>query len=309
MTTEISEQKSTIVRESVPARLRAIRRALRLGERIAPRIAARVALRLWCTPPSAAGLRQDNRPGPGVLSDVVLPGGYRVRVETWSPTGSGGPPPTVYLVHGWGGWRGQLGAFVEPLRSAGFRVVAFDSPGHGESGPGQLGRNQASGIEFAETLRTVVAVNGPAAGIIAHSLGTATTILALRDGLAAERLVLIAPTADPIRVVDRFREYVGLGSRSAVAFFVRLHRIAGRPLTDLNSLTLPASVSRPPTLVIHDRDDRDTPYAEGIEFSERWPAKDLVGTEGLGHHRILRDPEVVTAAAGFLADHISPHRV
>lgn len=300
MTAELSQEKSTTVRRSAPPKLRAIRRGLGLGERIAPRFAGRVALRLWSTPPSDAGRRQDNRPGPGLTSEVVLPGGHRIAVETWTPAGSAGLAPTIYLVHGWGGWRGQLGAFVEPLRSAGYRVVGFDAPAHGESGSGQLGRNQASAIEFAETLRAVVTENGPAAGIIAHSLGTATTILALRDRLAAGRLVLIAPSADPMRVVDRFRKQVGLGRRSSVAFLVRLHRLAGRPLTDLNSLTAPASVVRPPTLIIHDRGDADTPYAEGEELAKHWPATELIGTDGLGHHRILRDPEVVEATVGFL---------
>ncbi len=298
--TTASEEKSTIVRRNAPARLRLIRTALRLGERVAPRAAGRLALRLWCTPPSDAGRRQDNRPGPGVESDVTLAGGHRIRVETWSPADAAAPAPTVYLVHGWGGWRGQLGAFVEPLRSAGFRVVGFDAPAHGDSGPGQLGRHQASAIEFAEALRAVVGAHGPAAGIIAHSLGSATSILALRDGLPVERLVLIAPNADPIVVVDRFRDQLGLGRHASVAFLVQLHRLAGRPLTDLNALTVPASVPRPPTMIIHDRGDRETSYVEGERLAERWPATELIGTEGLGHHRILRDPAVVTAAVGFL---------
>lgn len=300
MTTEASPEKSTIVRESVPVKLQLIRRALRLGEWLAPKAAGRLALRLWCTPPSDAGRRQDNRPEAGVESEVSLASGHRIRVETWAPTGGTGAAATVYLVHGWGGWRGQLGAFVEPLRSAGFRVIGFDAPAHGGSGPGALGRNQASAIEFAETLRAVVAVHGPAAAIIAHSLGTATTILALRDGLPVGRLVLIAPSADPILVVDRFRDQLGLGRRSSVAFLVQLQRLAGRPLTDLNSLAVPASVTRPPTMIIHDRGDRDTSYAEGERLARKWPATELIGTEGLGHHRILRDPAVVAAATDFL---------
>lgn len=297
---EPSTEKSTTVRKSEPTRLRAIKLALAVGERVAPRLAGRLALWLWATPPSAAGRRQDNRPGPGQESEITLTGGHRIRVETWVPDGAG-PAGTVYLVHGWGGWRGQLGAFIEPLRASGYRVVGFDAPAHGDSGPGGLGRHQASAIEFAETLRAVVAVHGPAAGVVAHSLGTATTILALRDGLAPGRLVLLAPSADPLLVVDRFRDQLGLGRRSSVAFLVRLQQVAGRPLTDLNSLAVPESVPRPPTMIIHDRGDRDTPYREGEQLAERWPATEFVGTEGLGHHRILRDPAVVERAVRFLA--------
>lgn len=56
-----------------------------------------------------------------------MPGGRTVVVETW---GEGEP---VYLLHGWGGWRGQLGAFVAPIVEAGRRAVALDTPSHGES--------------------------------------------------------------------------------------------------------------------------------------------------------------------------------
>jgi len=45
-------------------------------------------------------------------------------------------PKTVLLVHGWAGRGLQLGAFVEPLVGAGYRVVACDGPAHGES-PGR----------------------------------------------------------------------------------------------------------------------------------------------------------------------------
>lgn len=306
MTEKLSQEKSTIVRK-IPRRLRLIRRALAWGEHWSPQVAGRSAVRLWCTPPSPAGRRQDNRTAPGLSSIVVLAGGRRVQVETWAPAEQAAPAPTIYLVHGWGGWRGQLGAFVEPLRAAGFRVVGFDAPAHGDSGPGGLGRNQASGIEFAETLAAVARVHGPAAGVIAHSLGAATTILALRDGLTVGRLVLIAPSSDPMSVVGRFQRELGLGRRTAVEFLLRLHRVAGRPLTDLNALTVPDSVPRPPTLIIHDRDDSDTSFAEAERLAARWPA-DLIGTDGLGHHRILRDPEVVAAAARFLGADPEPDR-
>lgn len=39
--------------------------------------------------------------------------------------------PTVMLVHGWESNLGQMLSFVEPLRRNGFRVIAFDQPGHG----------------------------------------------------------------------------------------------------------------------------------------------------------------------------------
>ena len=49
-------------------------------------------------------------------------------VTTWGESGS-----AVLLMHGWGGARAQMTGFVNPLLSAGFRVIAYDQPAHGES--------------------------------------------------------------------------------------------------------------------------------------------------------------------------------
>ena len=68
--------------------------------------------------------------------------GERDVLETAAPSSiagmkawSWGNGPTVLLVHGWNGRATQLGGFVEPLVARGYRVVAFDAFGHGESPP------------------------------------------------------------------------------------------------------------------------------------------------------------------------------
>ena len=53
--------------------------------------------------------------------------GGKLAVTTWGEDG-----PAVLLMHGWGGARAQMTGFVIPLLDAGYRVVAFDQPAHGE---------------------------------------------------------------------------------------------------------------------------------------------------------------------------------
>lgn len=55
-----------------------------------------------------------------------------------------GTGATILLVHGWGGYGLQLGAFVHPLLKAGYQVLAFDAPAHGNT----VGV-QSSGLELA----------------------------------------------------------------------------------------------------------------------------------------------------------------
>jgi len=54
-------------------------------------------------------------------------------------------------------------------------------------------------------------------------------------------------------------------------------------------------------LVIHDRDDRMTPWAQGARVASLWHGARLLSTKGLGHRRILADEHVTRAAADFIA--------
>ena len=86
------------------AQLTTLRATFATLERVAPRKGATKAIDLWCTLPHNAGRRRDLRPAEGEISRHPVPRGGEVVAESW------GEGPTVYLVHGWGGWRGQLGA-------------------------------------------------------------------------------------------------------------------------------------------------------------------------------------------------------
>jgi pimeloyl-ACP methyl ester carboxylesterase len=56
-----------------------------------------------------------------------------------------------------------------------------------------------------------------------------------------------------------------------------------------------------PALVIHDRDDRHVPWAQGAHIARLWPGARLMSTDGLGHGRILHDEVVTRAAADFIS--------
>jgi pimeloyl-ACP methyl ester carboxylesterase len=272
-------------------RLAALRAAFAAGDRLAPGLAARWALRVWCTLPRNGGRRRDERPGPGETSVVALSGRRSVTVETW---GAGEP---VYLAHGWGGWRGQLGAFVAPLVAAGRRVVAFDAPSHGESAPGHLGPRRSTAVEIAEAFVAVTAAHGTPTAVVAHSLGCTTTALAVRDGLTVGKLAFVAPSASVASMTIGLARALGYGRRTGVRFDRRLEALAGRPVSDFDLTTMAPPV---PTLVVHDRHDKEVPYADGVRVADAWPAARLHTTESLGHQRILRDPAVVAEIAAFV---------
>ena len=90
-------------------------------------------------------------------------------VTTWGSSG-----PAVLLMHGWGGARAQMTGFVDPLLFAGYRVVAFDQPGHGESSG-----KTTNLLEIAPSMDVIVKHEGPFHAVLAHSFGTLITSYAL----------------------------------------------------------------------------------------------------------------------------------
>lgn len=284
-----SVQKSTIVR----LRNRLLRAGFRYAEHVAPGRAGRAACDLWFTaPPRTAEVAL---PAGGAPFEVEAQG-HAVRGLVWGDD----RVSTVYLMHGWGGRGAQFAAMVAPLVEAGHRVVMFDAPAHGDSDHGPAGPGRTNGVEFGRALDAVFCRFGPASAVVAHSMGTISTYLALRFGwLGTERLVLIAPMVEASSLFDQFQAALGFGPRVRAAFDRAVDEFVGVPVAEFDARVQAGHVEARPTLVITDRGDRQTPYADVVDFAETIGAP-LVATEGLGHRKVLRDPAVVQRVVEFI---------
>lgn len=271
--------------------VRVMRAVFRSTELLAPALAARAATRIWFRLPR--GARAVPLPAGGSPFEVESQGS-RVRGQVW------GEGPVVYLMHGWAGRGSQLAGFVEPLLRRGHRVVLFDSPSHGESDPGPSGPRSATGVEFAKALDAVAAKYGPAQAVVAHSMGAVSTLLTLKYGwLSTERLVLLAPMSRYATLFDAFAGFLGIGPRTRRRVDAAVARRVGVPVEEFDAAVLGNQVEAVPTLVVHDRGDRQTSYAESVDLVRALPDARLVTTNGLGHQRLLGDPQVVEAVASF----------
>ena len=74
----------------------------------------------------------------------------------------------------------------------------------------------------------------------------------------------------------------------------RVNAFVGADFWDISRLHIPV-------LVIHDEDDEQIPVAEGNKLAELWSQVQVVTTRGLGHRKILRDPQVIDRTVAFLA--------
>ncbi|WP_332682826.1 alpha/beta fold hydrolase [Bosea sp. (in: a-proteobacteria)] len=302
------------------AALRVIRPLIRIGSFIAPRTAGRAAFRLFCTPPRQPG--SDTRSGKAIqgarsrlapaqrqavpyacgsvstylfepeagLQDVAQEG---LRDEA-------GPAPTVILLHGWNSEAAFMTAFVAPLLAAGFRVVAYDMPAHGASTGAEL--NIPLGVA---SLAAVARVFAPVHAIVTHSFGGAIALAALAGSVPGEprikarRLALISAPSSIATITRNFGATIGLGRRGQAALEKRIHSVAGNPVEVFEGREQLAGIGLP-TLVIHDRQDRELDFHHAEALAAAGPFVTLEATGGLGHRRILQAKSVVESVTRFV---------
>lgn len=289
--------------------LRYMRPLVRAASLIAPRATGRLAFRLFCTPPRPSkrngnGSSKDKalsaRVGRAGLQAIPFPCGsvqaYVFAAEAQAPA------RTVLLVHGWTGDAASMAGFVEPLLAAGFRVVAFDLPGHGASTGREL--NIPLGVA---SLAAVARVFGPFHAIVTHSFGGAIALAALAGSVrgqpvvSADRLVLIASPSSITRITRQFGDAIGLGRRGQAALERRIHIVAGNPVEAFEG-PLQLKAIGLPTLVIHDRQDRELPFLHAEALAASGQFVRLEATDGLGHRRILKARAVAESVARFVVD-------
>lgn len=281
-------QNSTIDRlrpVRVPSWLRA---GMKVAGAVAPGPAAVLAQRLFFSPPRTPA-RADEL---AVLAQgerfALQAGGQRVVGRAW------GEGPTVLLVHGWGGHSGQMTSLVEPVVATGFRAVAIDLPGHGESG-GRL----SSVVHAAAAVEGVAALFRPVQGLIAHSFGAAASTYAMSRGVTVGRAVFFAPPASFESFWTRLQAGLGVSEGMIERMKQETERWLKVRFDGIAPLDL-APAMKTPLLVLHDPGDREMPFDEGEELVRRWPGAVLHRAAGRGHLRILRDETCVEEAVRFL---------
>lgn len=224
-------------------------------------------------------------------STVRPTGSFELPVSTWGAADR----PLVQLVHGWGGHRGQLAAFAQPLVAAGYRVAASDAPSHGDT-PG----TQASGYQAAKALQAVAVHIGQPQAIVAHSFGATAVAVAMQEGLQAEKLVFFDPTRRLEDTLGPFLKLSNLPAELTADLKQATERDWGADVWDRTALDRVLPKFSIPALIFHDRDDERTPYLSGVAVARAWKSARLITTHGLGHRGLLKDPEVIRQVVDFI---------
>lgn len=272
--------------------LRLIGSILRLIGWFSPDLAARTLLFFFSiTGRKAVHFREDR-----LLQETrrgrVESGGHRIRTYTW-----GESERRILLTHGWQSRGTALRYFVPILLSRGFQVVALDAPGHGES----------SGFRmvlpgYAEAIREVDRVLGPFEGAITHSFGGRALTYAL--GFLAHdwklrRIVMLSAPMSLSGIFMEFFERLGIPEAIREATRRRGRHVLRRPIEESEIYNL-GSRLQADLLLIHDTQDEVVPLDEARRIHTSLPGSRLHVTEGFGHYRQAKAPEIWLMAADFL---------
>ena len=231
-----------------------------------------------------------------------LPRGI-VTSDTKSPDGNIriyeiGRGPAVLFVHGWGGGAWQFFPLMRGLAQCGFRAVAFDHFGHGQSEtkPATLHQTIATTNHMLDKLRR--GTEGLYA-VVGHSTGC-IAIAAARNALVRDLpLFLISPVFNYKQFF--LRKLVGLGQHADVVKqyangFAKAYR------GEFQKLELARNLEKywDSTLIAHDESDSESAVADSVAFCRKYPLTKLLVTRNYDHAKIISCESVWAALKSHL---------
>ncbi|MDQ4142706.1 MAG: alpha/beta fold hydrolase [Actinomycetota bacterium] len=270
--------------------------ATRFLGRYSTRLSGGPAYLLWFTPWRVPVSERGLRKQAGWLDDTDR---FILKTSVGRLAGfTAGEGPVVVLVHGWGERAAGMGGFIAPLTAAGFRVVGFDLPAHGDSS-----RQMTHGpLDAATALRELTDHLGGAHGVIAHSAGAHAALLALDAGLAVNCAVFIAPNSDMGYTLETFRGMFDLPPKAMVGLKQKIERRFGASIfRDINGEDVAPRLTTP-ALLFHDPDDPQVPFEGSERLARAWAGSQLIEAPGLGHGAITRDPSVIQRSVAFVSE-------
>ncbi len=190
--------------------------------------------------------------------------------------------PLVLLSYGWAYNSGRWRHFVPELVEAGYRVLAYDPPGHGLSPSGTLNIPVNAAI-----IQALLEEYGAPHAIVGHSFGGTSSVYALKDlprGLHPRRMVVMASFSFAPRVFGEYKKTLGLWSPLYWRMVRGFEKRVGHSLEYYDFALMTASFPHIEGLIVHDPGDAVTPYAESRRYHDFWSGSHLYSPKEGGHH-------------------------
>ncbi|MDN3651471.1 alpha/beta fold hydrolase [Thalassotalea ponticola] len=252
----------------------------RIHHRVAPAHAEKTARKLLLTP---VRLRPQNPEPEGLVKGTVM--SNEGKLKTYQ-LGSG---PVWVLSHGWSGSANQFYPLMQHIAEQGYTAVAYDHPGHGHS-EGDVGHIPA----FVHGLETILDSVGDVAGVVGHSMGTATILECQYVKLKGKPLMLIAPVLDYLdNLLDTIKRS-GYSIRLFNAVVAKVEQQYNYPLNSIDPFSK-LKLRDNKTIIVHDPADRFANYNESQRADKEIANVQLVTAHNQGHGRIMKSQQVMSA--------------
>ncbi len=260
-------------------------------EAICPPLAYRFFATLFFTPLKYQATEKERKAETFGEKFSVTAAGKKIQCYRW-----GNSDKSVVVVHGWAGRATQFRRFVKPFISAGYQVIGFDGPAHGQSEG-----KRTTIVEFEETLKKVYEKIGVPEAIIAHSFGGGAVLFAAKNGLPVKKIINIASPTIGDKIIDTYLKAIG-GSEKTKAFFKKfIQQKYGKPFEEFTAAHIIKQIIQPvEVLLVHDEDDKEVSMEHPLELLRQYPSARLLKTKGLGHTRILKDDRVINEIVTFV---------
>jgi esterase/lipase len=223
--------------------------------------------------------------------EKIYAAGKEIQTYEW-----GNPAlPYVLVIHGWAGRATQFRKFVPVFNDAGFRVLGFDGPAHGQS---EGKRTDIS--EFSIVLQTIIKQKGIPQAIITHSFGGGVALYSIMNGLPVTKLINVASPTIADEIIKSYLKAIGGSWKTGEQFKKLVAKKYGKPFEEFTAMYFVKRITNLRLMLVHDTDDRDVSIVQAQELVKAYPQAFLLTTHGLGHNRILKDDSVITECLNFV---------
>lgn len=254
-------------------------------------LTTRLAAKIFATPFKIAPPERELMMRQSAKNNLLTVDGLKKNIMVYT---YGYSKKKVLLVHGWSGRGTQLVNIADKVLENKMMVISFDGPSHGLSSG-----KRTSLIEFIKCIRQLEKEYGPFDAAIGHSFGGMALLNAVSEGLKINNLVIIGADNSINEIIKAEVKKYSLQPAIAKKLIELINKQLDVDIEDFSSKNAAKNVDIP-TLVINDSGDKYVDVSSALTIRQNLKYGELLMTNGLGHHKILKDPTVIQRIIDFI---------
>jgi pimeloyl-ACP methyl ester carboxylesterase len=256
---------------------------------IAPARAANIGFKLFCRPFRVQINEKQKAFFATAKQEKFTHEGVDIQTYRW-----GNGPKKILMLHGWQSHTYRWKPYIDAL-SPDHTVYALDAPGHGLSGGKFL-----SVPLYSEVIEEQIKRIGPVDTVLTHSLGGFSALYTFyrEPSLHTGDLIALASPGEAKEFFDFYSRSLRLSQKCSNLIINRFQQVFQKTPAFFSAPTFASSITIP-GLIIHDEDDKETPFHHAERIHAAWKTSTLIKTKGFGHN--LRSQDVVQEVMQYVS--------